>query len=85
MQHYKLLKHADVDVNDVNTESTFESVKNVTTEHVPSPPEEELFEPDIDVTYIIPEDQLPNTVIEERFVIRELIARGHIAAVWDGE
>lgn len=85
MQHYKIqksLKSTQSDATERQSESVVEHVKNVTPSH--ELPEEELFEPNIEVTYIIPQEELANSVIEERFVVGELIARGHIGNVWNG-
>lgn len=82
MQHYKIQKSLKSSQSDATSESVVEHVKNVTPSH--ELPEEELFEPNIEVTYIIPQEELANTVIEERFVVGELIARGHIGTVWNG-
>lgn len=76
--------HADVMVENIfNVEEFVEEVKNVTP--VNQLPEEELFQPDIDIVHIIPEENLSNNVIADRFVVDRVIARGRVGTVWNGD
>lgn len=48
-------------------------------------PTEEFFDPDININFIIPEEDLKNTVIDDRFVIGDIIATGHIGTIRMGK
>lgn len=45
---------------------------------------EELFE-DADISFVVPEEELMYTVIEERYLVGEVMAVGHIGRVHSGK
>lgn len=45
-------------------------------------PTEEIFEPDFD--FLVPEEDLVDTIIDERYLIGELIAVGHVGTIREG-
>lgn len=59
------------DIDDVT------NVHNLTTDNEP-------FEASTDVPYMVPADQLVNVVINNRFLVKEVMANGLIGTVWSG-
>lgn len=68
--HYKDQNNEETDLNNV-------------TEPTPSElPIEEIFEPDFDI--LVSEEDLFDTIIDERYLIGELIAVGHVGTIREG-
>lgn len=44
-----------------------------------------IFEPDIDISFIIPEEDLMGRIIDNRFVIGNLLTIGHVGMIREGK
>lgn len=46
---------------------------------------DDILESDVELTFVIPEEDLENTVIDNRFIVGEMIAAGHVGNVRSGQ
>lgn len=65
---------------DQNNEET--DLNNITEPIRSELPTEEIFEPDFD--FLVAEEDLFDTIIDERYLIGELIAVGHVGTIREG-